>query len=71
MKPPYYTQGSIEFIEAVEARGWGREWVMGNALKYVWRAGEKDGTNEAVDIQKAIWYLSRRLEQIHATPKPA
>jgi len=29
--------------------------VLGNAFKYVWRAGRKDNTVE--DIKKAIWYL--------------
>lgn len=32
---------------------------LGNALKYVFRAGHKDGASELQDLKKAHWYLSR------------
>jgi len=31
----------------------------GNALKYVFRAGKKNGANELTDLQKAVWYLNK------------
>lgn len=34
----------------------------GNAVKYVWRAGDKG--NEIEDLQKAIWYLNDEIERI-------
>lgn len=60
--PSHYTQGPVEFIEAVESRGWGKVWALGNALKYLWRAGEKG--DEETDLRKARWYIDRRLHQI-------
>lgn len=32
---------------------------LGNALKYVFRAGHKDGSSELEDLKKALWYLER------------
>ncbi len=32
---------------------------LGNALKYVFRAGHKDGASELQDLKKAQWYLER------------
>lgn len=34
-----------------------RDYLTGNALKYIFRAGHKDGADENVDIGKAAWYL--------------
>jgi hypothetical protein len=35
---------------------------LGNAIKYVWRAGEK-GTFEQ-DLRKAIWYIEREIKRV-------
>lgn len=32
----------------------------GNAIKYCFRAGHKDGASELLDLKKARWYLKRR-----------
>lgn len=34
---------------------------LGNAMKYIWRAGEKPGTDPIEDLKKAIWYLEREI----------
>lgn len=34
----------------------------GNAVKYIWRAGEKG--DEAQDLEKAVWYLQREIARI-------
>lgn len=34
---------------------------LGNALKYMQRAGFKPGEGEIVDLKKAIWYLQSRV----------
>lgn len=36
---------------------------LGNAMKYIWRAGEKEGTNAVEDLRKAAWYLNREIER--------
>lgn len=35
---------------------------LGNAVKYIWRAGEKGNTVE--DLEKAVWYLQREIARI-------
>lgn len=37
---------------------------VGNALKYIQRAGLKPGEAEIVDLKKAIWYLKNRIHEI-------
>lgn len=32
----------------------------GNAIKYCFRAGHKEGSSELLDLKKAQWYLNRR-----------
>lgn len=56
--PPHYNQGNIEAIEVIE--DWELDFHLGNAIKYIARAKYKEDFKE--DIEKAIWYLERRLE---------
>lgn len=62
-RPPHYASGAIECIEAMEAAR-GQHAVMEhsilNAMKYLWRAGKKDGM--AQDLRKAEWYVRRAAE---------
>lgn len=34
----------------------------GNAIKYIWRAGDKG--NEIEDLKKAIWYLTDEIKRL-------
>ena len=46
----------------------------GAAIKYIWRAGEKDPAKEIEDLKKAIWFLQdeiARLESETASKAPA
>lgn len=61
--PSHYNQGKIEVIEYIEDKKF--SYHLGNAIKYISRAGKKD--NESEDIRKAIWYLQRHLEIIDKT----
>lgn len=36
---------------------------LGNVVKYIWRAGHKDG-DPIVDLQKAAWYLQNEIERV-------
>lgn len=56
-----------EVIKVIEA--WGLGFHLGNAVKYVARAGKKDPASEGEDIDKAIWYLQRYLESEFARLK--
>lgn len=42
-----------------------RGFLIGNALKYLSRAGKKD--SELQDLEKAKWYLQRRIEDLHGS----
>ena len=36
---------------------------VGNAVKYLWRAGEKPGVDAVEDLRKAAWYVAREIER--------
>lgn len=59
--PKHYNMGRIEVIDAIEA--WKLGFHLGNAVKYIARAGHKDSATAAEDLEKARWYLSRALNQ--------
>lgn len=54
-----------EVIKVIEA--WGLGFHLGNSVKYIARAGRKDPAREIEDLEKARWYLSRRIEQLKET----
>ena len=37
---------------------------LGNSIKYIWRAGLKEGSPSIMDLEKAAWYLQREIERI-------
>jgi hypothetical protein len=51
-----------EAIKVIEA--WDLGFSLGNAVKYISRAGKKDPSKELEDLKKAAWYLQRRIEQL-------
>ena len=55
--PAHYAGIVIEPIDVIECF----PFVIGCALKYLYRAGKKEGAPEAVDLRKARWYLQRAL----------
>jgi Protein of unknwon function (DUF3310) len=64
--PAHYTDGGIETIDYIEAKGLG--YHLGNAVKYISRAGKK-GTNQGLeDLRKAQWYLARAIEKNEYAP---
>lgn len=60
--PPHYTDGKIEVIDFIEDKKLG--YHLGNVVKYVCRAGKKDPNKEIEDLQKAAWYLNRKIEKL-------
>ena len=57
--PPHYKVSGIEVIDYIESKELG--YHLGNVIKYVSRAGLKDG-KVMEDLQKAQWYLNRAIE---------
>ena len=64
--PKHYTShpSGIECIQVVEHLNFCR----GNAIKYIWRAGDK--SNEIEDLKKARWYLDREIRRLENVEKP-
>ena len=61
--PSYYgNDTTYETIKVIEA--WQLDFCLGNAVKYISRAGKKDPNKEIEDLQKAMWYIQRRIDQL-------
>lgn len=60
--PSHYNAdpSGIECIEIVRHRNFN----IGNAFKYLWRAGLKDGSEDVEDLKKAIWYINDEIERL-------
>lgn len=58
--PAYYNTGKIEVIEFIEDQK--LQYHLGNAVKYISRAGRKNVEKTVEDVEKAIWYLRRFIE---------
>jgi hypothetical protein len=58
-RPIYYNSLKPEPIEVIEA--WELNFHLGNTIKYISRAGKKEGTTRLSDLLKARWYLDREI----------
>lgn len=58
--PQHYNQvPGVECIDIVEHF----DFVLGNVIKYAWRAGLKSGVTKLEDLQKMAWYAQRAIER--------
>lgn len=60
--PSHYNLGKIEVIDYIEDQDLG--FCLGNAIKYISRAGKKNPDKEIEDLEKAIWYIQRRIKEV-------
>ena len=60
--PNHYANGRIEVIDFIEDKGLG--FHLGNAIKYISRAGRKNPDKTIEDLQKAVWYINRQIERL-------
>ena len=58
--PAHYTTGKIECIDYIEDKELG--FHLGNAVKYITRAGRKDPARTVEDLEKAVWYIQRKIK---------
>lgn len=66
--PSYYTSdpSGVECITVTRHR----DFCVGNAIKYLWRAGLKkdasmeDRQKEIEDLKKAVWYINDKIKQL-------
>ena len=75
--PAHYTTGKIEVIDYIEDQK--LPYHLGNAVKYISRAGKKDKDKTVEDLKKAVWYIQRYIglimirrteRMIQTTPMP-
>lgn len=59
--PSHYTThpSGVECITITEHMNFN----LGNAMKYIWRAGEKGSRTQ--DLEKARWYLDREITRLN------
>lgn len=57
--PAHYTSHPSG-IECIQITRW-MNFNLGNAIKYIWRAGNKGNALE--DLKKARWYLDDEIER--------
>ena len=69
-RPEHYAGTKIEVIDYIEDKGLG--FCLGNCIKYISRAGKKksagmsDKEKEIQDLEKAKWYLERRIQELRS-----
>ena len=60
--PDYYGSCGIEAIDLIDAHG--LNFNLGNVIKYVTRAGKKEGEDAITALRKARWYLEHEIERV-------
>lgn len=63
-------ENPYETIKVIEAWGLDRDFALGNAVKYISRAGKKDTGAFLADLEKAAWYLARKIRNVRSTMEP-
>lgn len=64
ISPSHYREhpSGVECIQVTEHM----TFCVGNAVKYLWRAGKKGPAVE--DLRKAVWYLEREIRRLEEAP---
>jgi hypothetical protein len=60
--PSHYTYGKIECIDFILDKE--LDFSLGNAVKYIVRAGRKNPEKQIEDLQKAIQYIQFEIEHL-------
>lgn len=65
--PTHYTSdpSGVECLQITRHRNFN----IGNAIKYLWRAGLKDDKKQIEDLQKAIFYIKDEIERLQDVQK--
>ena len=68
-KPAHYRsdKSGVECIQITQHRNF----CVGNAIKYLWRAGLKDAGNSEKtieDLKKAVFYINKEIERLGGQP---
>lgn len=60
---PIYYGGADDPYEAIKViEAWNLGFHLGNTVKYISRAGKKDGNSATQDLKRVLFYLNREIE---------
>ena len=64
--PKHYggEENPYEVVKVAEAWGLDEDAYLFNVLKYIGRNGKKDDNPPVEDLEKALWYLNRRINNL-------
>ena len=63
--PAHYGNGEQDPYEAIKViEAWQLDFHLGNVIKYISRAGKKDPEKLLEDLEKAKWYLDRKISKL-------
>lgn len=66
--PDHYQFGKNNEYEAIKViDAWDLGFSLGNAVKYISRAGKKNKEKEIEDLEKSIWYINHHIETLKKT----
>lgn len=62
--PEHYggVDNPYEHVKVAEA--WGLNYVLGNATKYICRAGKKPGVDALTDLRKALFWVQYEVDRL-------
>ena len=65
-RPEYYggKDNPYEVFRVLEAWELDNDFYLGNVIKYLARAGKKNKSTKKEDLQKALIYLQRRIDNL-------
>jgi hypothetical protein len=60
--PPHYGGEGNTYETIKVIRAWNLGFSLGNAVKYLSRAGKKDPATRIEDLKKAVWYIQEEID---------
>ena len=60
--PSHYNIGKYEVIDVIN--DWRLNFQLGNAIKYIARAGRKDPSKTVEDLEKARFYIDYEINRL-------
>lgn len=61
LHPAHYSFGKYEPVKVIQ--DWDLSFCLGNVIKYLARAGRKEGNSRLQDLEKAKQYLEFEIEE--------
>lgn len=62
--PSHYGGGDNPYETIKVIRAWKLDFSLGNAVKYISRAGKKNGESTVDDLKKALWYIQNKIDEL-------